>query len=71
MAIMSPLRPRMGKRTTITIAVIIWVIGIIVSCPMLVFFTTYNLYFKNGEYRVICYSEWPDGPTTRSFQEYV
>lgn len=71
MAIMSPLRPRMGKRTTITIAVIIWVIGVIVSCPMLVFFTTYNQIFKNGEYRVICYSEWPDGPTTHSFQEYV
>ncbi|XP_055586420.1 tachykinin-like peptides receptor 99D isoform X2 [Uranotaenia lowii] len=65
-AIMSPLRPRMGKRTTLCIAAAIWVVGIIISSPMLLFFTTYDL-----EDRVVCYAEWPDGPTNHSLQEYV
>ncbi|CAD7084718.1 unnamed protein product [Hermetia illucens] len=71
MAIMNPLRPRMGKRSTLCIAGAIWVLGIILSCPMLVFFTTYNEVLNNGKIRVVCYAEWPDGPTNHSLQEYV
>ncbi|XP_059616176.1 tachykinin-like peptides receptor 99D [Phlebotomus argentipes] len=71
MAIMNPLRPRMGKRTTLCIAAIIWIVGVILSCPMLVFFTTYDQHLQEGEVRVVCYSEWPDGPTNHSFQEHV
>ncbi|GAB0100461.1 G protein-coupled receptor, rhodopsin-like [Sergentomyia squamirostris] len=71
MAIMDPLRPRMGKRTTLCIAAIIWIVGVILSCPMLVFFTTYDQHMQEGEVRVVCYSEWPDGPTNHSFQEHV
>lgn len=71
MAIMNPLQPRMGKRTTILIAVLIWISGIIISSPMLSFFTTYKHEMKGGGYRIVCYGEWPDGPTTESFQEYV
>lgn len=71
MAIMSPLKPRMGKRTTICIAVVIWIVGIVLSGPMLVFATTYTQVINDVQVRVICYSEWPDGPTYLSFQEYV
>ena len=71
MAIINPLRPRMGKRATLCIAVLIWILGIILSCPMLVFFTTFNVELKDGKTRIVCYSEWPDGPTNLSFQEYV
>lgn len=71
MAIMSPLRPRMGKRTTLCIAGGIWIIGIILSLPNLLFFTTYMHALSNGEVRVICYPEWPDGPTNHSLIEYV
>jgi tachykinin receptor 3 len=71
MAIMNPLQPRMGKRATIFIAVLIWIFGIILSCPMLVFFTTYDVKLNDGGTRIICYAEWPDGTTNYSFQEYV
>lgn len=71
MAIMNPLRPRMGRRTTLGIAATIWIVGIILSCPMLVFFTTFNQELRNGEVRIVCYAEWPDGPTNHSLQEYV
>uniref|UniRef100_A0A1B0DD56 G-protein coupled receptors family 1 profile domain-containing protein n=1 Tax=Phlebotomus papatasi TaxID=29031 RepID=A0A1B0DD56_PHLPP len=71
MAIMNPLRPRMGKRTTLGIAAIIWLVGVILSCPMLVFFTTFDQILPEGGVRVVCYSEWPDGPTNHSFQEHV
>ncbi|CAO1423084.1 unnamed protein product [Diamesa tonsa] len=71
MAIMNPLKPRMGKRATLCIAVLIWIFGIILSCPNLVFFTTYDLHLKNGEVRIVCYAEWPDGPTNHSLQEYL
>ncbi|XP_001652376.3 tachykinin-like peptides receptor 99D [Aedes aegypti] len=66
MAIMNPLRPRMGKRATLCIAAAIWIVGIIISSPMLLFFTTFEL-----QDRVVCYSEWPDGPSNHSMQEYV
>ncbi|VVC27941.1 Neurokinin receptor,G protein-coupled receptor, rhodopsin-like,GPCR, rhodopsin-like, 7TM [Cinara cedri] len=70
-AIIHPLRPRLGRKTTLMIAVSIWVVGTILSIPNLIFFTTYTEQFPNGEQRVICYAEWPDGITTESFQEYV
>ncbi|XP_075216071.1 tachykinin-like peptides receptor 99D isoform X2 [Lycorma delicatula] len=71
MAIMHPLRPRMGRRTTLCIAAVIWVVGTVLSLPMLIFFTTIVQEFPNGDSRVICYSEWPDGATNESYQEYL
>nr|BAO01074.1 neuropeptide GPCR A24 [Nilaparvata lugens] len=71
MAIMHPLRPRMGRRTTLCIAGAIWVVGTILSLPMLIFFTTVVQDFPNGDSRVVCYSEWPDGATNESYQEYL
>lgn len=65
-AIMDPLRPRMGKRCTLCIAAAIWILGILISSPMLFFFTTYDM-----PDRVVCYSEWPDGPTNHSLLEYI
>ncbi|XP_015377506.1 PREDICTED: tachykinin-like peptides receptor 99D, partial [Diuraphis noxia] len=70
-AIIHPLRPRLGRKTTLMIATSIWVVGTILSIPNLIFFTTHTEQFPNGDQRVICYAEWPDGITTNSFQEYV
>ncbi|XP_034249815.1 tachykinin-like peptides receptor 99D isoform X2 [Thrips palmi] len=67
MAIMYPLRRRLGKRTTLGLALGIWVVGSAMSSPMLFYQTTDVV---DGD-RVLCYAEWPDGPTTRSHQEYV
>lgn len=71
MAIMKPLKPRMGRRATIAIAVIIWVISIVLSSPNLLYFTTWEFELNEDESRIICYSEWPDGPTNNSVLEYL
>lgn len=71
MAIMNPLRPRMGRRTTLCIALGTWLVGSLLSCPSLLYFTTYTQEYSIGESRVICYAEWPDGPTNESQQEYM
>lgn len=68
MAIMNPLRPRMGKRLTLGIAAGIWIGGVILSMPMLIFFQTFQ---QENSTTVVCYSEWPDGPQTESHQEYL
>lgn len=68
---MSPLRPRMGKRATLCIAAAIWICGIVMSFPMLVFYTTFEILLKSGEVRIVCYAEWPDGPTMHSNQEHM
>uniref|UniRef100_A0A182NS64 G-protein coupled receptors family 1 profile domain-containing protein n=1 Tax=Anopheles dirus TaxID=7168 RepID=A0A182NS64_9DIPT len=65
-AIMNPLKPRMGKKATLCVAAGIWIVGTIISCPMLLFFTTYPI-----KDHILCYAEWPDGPSNHSRHEYV
>ncbi|XP_039970274.1 tachykinin-like peptides receptor 99D isoform X1 [Bactrocera tryoni] len=69
-AIMKPLKPRMSKRCNLGIAAFIWIASIAISCPMLFFFTTGEVELKDGT-RIVCYAEWPDGPTNHSQQENV
>ncbi|KAJ8973787.1 hypothetical protein NQ317_013182 [Molorchus minor] len=71
MAIMTPLRPRMGKTVTLLLAVFTWILGIVIGIPSLIYFRTYTDTLTDGEERVICYMEWPDGVTNESMQEYV
>ncbi|XP_068631160.1 tachykinin-like peptides receptor 99D isoform X2 [Battus philenor] len=71
MAIVNPLRPRLGKRTTFGITAAIWIFSAIIGSPNLVYFTTDLVTMPDGNVRKICYSEWPDGLTTRSKMEYV
>lgn len=61
----------MGKRTTLCIAAVIWIVSIIISGPMLYVFTTFTTPPTKGVVRVVCYAEWPDGPSTLSTQETV
>uniref|UniRef100_A0A182F7J9 G-protein coupled receptors family 1 profile domain-containing protein n=1 Tax=Anopheles albimanus TaxID=7167 RepID=A0A182F7J9_ANOAL len=63
---MNPLKPRMGRKATLCIAAGIWIVGTIISSPMLLFFTTYNL-----NDHILCYAEWPDGASNHSAQEYA
>lgn len=71
MAIMTPLRPRMGKTVTLCLTMAMWVLGIALSSPYLLFYTTFVEIYRDGEQRVICYGEWPDGPTNESMYEYA
>lgn len=43
----------------------------IAAAPNLVTFTILEQHFKNGDTRIVCYSEWPDGPTNQSEMEYM
>jgi tachykinin-like receptor len=56
----------MSRPTTILTAVSIWMVGMAIATPQLLYFTTIA---QNG--RVICYAEWPDGPTNESTTEFV
>ncbi|XP_037942698.1 tachykinin-like peptides receptor 99D [Teleopsis dalmanni] len=69
-AIMKPLQPRMSKRCNLAIAAVIWIVSAIISCPMLLFFTTGETTSQDG-IRTVCYTEWPDGPTNHSELEYI
>ena len=62
----------MGKRATLCIAIFIWIVGVILSLPMLFFYTTYTQNFANGEIRVICYGEFPNiDDNGLSYDEYL
>ncbi|XP_045120407.1 tachykinin-like peptides receptor 99D isoform X1 [Portunus trituberculatus] len=69
-AIMHPLRPRMGRKATILIVVWIWVSSVCLSLPNLIYFTTATLSYAGGE-RIVCYAAWPDGDQGESQSEYV
>ncbi|KAG5670249.1 hypothetical protein PVAND_000526 [Polypedilum vanderplanki] len=66
---MNPLKPRMGKKLTLCIAGLIWIVGIISSSPNFFFFTTVEMPYED---RVVCYAEWPDTDgDNHSLQEYI
>ena len=67
---MNPLRPRMGRKMTLGIAAGIWIVGIFLSIPNLIFYTLEVVKFEQGHERRVCYMVWPDGPTNESIQEY-
>ncbi|KAK0168217.1 hypothetical protein PV327_002042 [Microctonus hyperodae] len=72
MAIMNPLRPRMGRRATLCVAVAIWIVGAILSFPMLIYYKTYTQKFDSGEVRIICYGDWPNRDDNGfSYDEYL
>ncbi|XP_048478820.1 tachykinin-like peptides receptor 99D isoform X1 [Plutella xylostella] len=71
-AIISPLRPRLGKRATLAIAAAIWAGSCVISSPNLIYFTTADVEtLPDGSSRRVCFSEWPDGITTMSRLEYI
>ncbi|XP_030767663.1 tachykinin-like peptides receptor 99D [Sitophilus oryzae] len=70
MAIMTPLKPRMGRMVTLILALLTWILGIIIGMPSLLFYKTYRTTYSNGEDRIVCYPEWPDGYSSESVYEY-
>ncbi|ALC47771.1 Takr99D [Drosophila busckii] len=70
-AIMKPLQPRMSKRRNLAIAAVIWLASTLLSCPMWIFFKTDEVpETLETNSRVVCFAEWPDGPTNHSKQEH-
>lgn len=74
-AIVNPLRPRMGKRMTLCIAVAIWMTAAVLALPNLLFYKTFTAPLGSGRVRVVCYAAWPDAVSTtdgiNSHQEYL
>lgn len=74
MAIINPLRPRMGKRSTLTIAASIWLFSIFLSVPMAYVHTTgevKSVVEQETITRTVCYGVWPDGESSNSYMENV
>ncbi|CAL4097464.1 unnamed protein product [Meganyctiphanes norvegica] len=69
-AIMHPLRPRMGRRATLMIVVWIWVSAVSLAMPNALFYKTAAV-IQECETRTICYGEWPDGEQGHSNSEYI
>ncbi|KAH8384097.1 hypothetical protein KR009_012113, partial [Drosophila setifemur] len=67
-AIIRPLQPRMSKRCNLAIAAVIWLASTLISCPMMLFYRTEEVYHGNTS-RTVCYPEWPDGTTNHSTWE--
>uniref|UniRef100_A0A8D8WXB2 Tachykinin-like peptides receptor 99D n=1 Tax=Cacopsylla melanoneura TaxID=428564 RepID=A0A8D8WXB2_9HEMI len=70
-AIIYPLKPRVGRRTTLCIALGIWIGSIILSLPSFLYFTTDFIEYVDGSVRTVCYPEWPDGPNNYSRLELI
>ncbi|XP_050343718.1 tachykinin-like peptides receptor 99D isoform X1 [Nymphalis io] len=70
-AIMSPLKPRLGKRATLGIAAAIWIGSSIISSPNVVYFTTDVDILPDGNTRRVCFPEWPDSTSEKPLFEYI
>lgn len=59
-AIVKPLKPRMGKRATLFVCFIIWFVSAIISLPMYLYHRTERENYTNGDIRIVCYVVWPN-----------
>lgn len=66
---MHPLRPRLGRKTTICIVIGIWVASTIVAVPPFLFYTTGLSPFDGKS--LLCYGQWPDGEASDSTYELM
>nr|XP_022911165.1 tachykinin-like peptides receptor 99D [Onthophagus taurus] len=65
MAIMTPLRPRMGKTATLCVAVGIWTVSGIFSVPNLLVYKVFH--HVEGD-RHICYPEWTNSSHQKTYE---
>ncbi|CAH1101024.1 unnamed protein product [Psylliodes chrysocephalus] len=67
MAIITPLKKRLGQRCTLIVILWTWILGVLVGLPNVLFFRTEQL---QNSTRISCYMLWPDGDTNASSLEY-
>ncbi|XP_073942717.1 tachykinin-like peptides receptor 99D isoform X2 [Choristoneura fumiferana] len=61
MAIIHPLKPRLGKRATLGVAAAIWAVSSIISSPNMIYYTVhYANATIEGDDRRTCYPHYPD-----------
>ncbi|KAL7637708.1 UNVERIFIED_CONTAM: hypothetical protein RMT77_011317 [Armadillidium vulgare] len=71
LAIMVPLRPRLGRKATLCIVVGIWTVSSGIAAPNFMFFTTEVTAIIGGGEQTLCFSKWPDGEQAESQIEYI
>lgn len=57
MAIIHPLKPRMGAGLVLTVIAIIWVVSVLIAFPNLLYAEIFTF---NGTDVTVCYLKWPD-----------
>nr|BAB87199.1 urechistachykinin receptor [Urechis unicinctus]BAC54121.1 Uru-TK receptor [Urechis unicinctus] len=60
-AIVHPLKPRMGSRSVLGVIAVIWVFSILVAFPNILYAVTETFSYTDGSSRTVCYLLWPDG----------
>lgn len=70
-AIVRPLAPRMSRKCAYTVLGSIWLGGILISLPNLLFSDTITYTYLDGSSRTLCYLVWPDGQSGHSYYEYI
>lgn len=70
-AVQFPLRPRVEKRTVCLSLALVWFLASALSIPPLIYSTTIEVPFFNGEKRTFCFMSWPDGRRPNSTMEFT
>ncbi|XP_023718050.1 tachykinin-like peptides receptor 86C isoform X2 [Cryptotermes secundus] len=70
LAIVRPLQPRMSKASAQVTILVIWLAGMVLGLPCLLYSTTIT-YKYSGKIRTACILVWPDGQPLISTLDYV
>ncbi|KAL0832963.1 hypothetical protein ABMA28_001097 [Loxostege sticticalis] len=69
-AIVRPMRPRMSKTCSLIMIAAIWVSGMLLAIPCLLYSTTKE-YRSKGTLKTACLLSWPDGLPDVSYMDFV
>jgi len=59
--IIHPLRPRILAGIVLAVIFVIWLVSAAISLPSLIYADTMSITYCDGEPRVVCFLDWPDG----------
>ncbi|XP_050562572.1 tachykinin-like peptides receptor 86C isoform X2 [Spodoptera frugiperda] len=69
-AIVRPMRPRMSKTCSLVMIACIWISGMLLAIPCLLYSTTKE-YRSKGTLKTACLLSWPDGLPDVSYMDFV
>ncbi|XP_052755906.1 tachykinin-like peptides receptor 86C [Galleria mellonella] len=69
-AIVRPMRPRMSKTCSLIMIAAIWISGMLLAIPCLLYSTTKE-YRSKGTLKTACLLSWPDGLPDVSYMDFV
>ncbi|KPJ03698.1 Tachykinin-like peptides receptor 86C [Papilio xuthus] len=69
-AIVRPMRPRMSKTCSLIMIAVIWISGMLLAIPCLLYSTTKE-YRSKGTLKTACLLSWPDGLPDVSYMDFI